>query len=309
MSFAVNLIPRLIATALIAAATAVVPRIASAQVVVIVNGAPITAIDIEQRAKISAAGTNKPPNREQALKDLIDDQLKISKAKVYGLEISDSDVDESYASMAKRQRLNPQQFNEFLQRSGIAPSALKARIRAEMVWGALVRGKFNSSLQVGESDVTQAMQARSDEEKGVVGYVYTLYPVTIVVPRGSPETLLAQKSREAENLRNRFQDCKDGLVLARGLRDVAVREPLTRSSADLTPQLRELLSSMQIGRLTIPELTPQGLQMYALCEKKESASDAPVKKQVREELFTKKFEAEGKKFLEEIRRGAMIEYK
>jgi peptidyl-prolyl cis-trans isomerase SurA len=97
--------------------------------------------------------------------------------------------------------------------------------------------------------------------------------------------------------------------LARALRDVAVREPINRSSTDLPPQLRELLGSMEVGRVTTPEVTQQGLQMFALCGKKESVEDSPAKREVREQLFTKRYEAESKKFLDEIRKQAMIEYK
>ena len=49
--------------------------------------------------------------------------------------------------------------------------------------------------------------------------------------------------------------------------------------------------------------------MFALCDKKESKTDSPLKREVRQELFTKRFEAESKKFLDEIRKQAMIEYK
>ena len=97
--------------------------------------------------------------------------------------------------------------------------------------------------------------------------------------------------------------------MVRTLRNVAVREPVRRNSADLPAPLRDLLGGMEVGRLTTPEVTPQGLQMFALCEKKESTSDSPVKREVREDLFNKRFEAEGKKFLDEIRKQAMIEYK
>ena len=65
--------------------------------------------------------------------------------------------------------------------------------------------------------------------------------------------------------------------MARGLRDVAVRDPITRNSADLSPQLRDLLGNIQVGRLTPPEVTAQGLQMFAVCNKKESATDSPQK--------------------------------
>lgn len=97
--------------------------------------------------------------------------------------------------------------------------------------------------------------------------------------------------------------------MARALRDVAVREPITRSSADLSPQLRELLGNMQVGHLTAPEATQQGLQMFAVCSKKETTSESPLRREVREQIFTKRFESESKKYLDEIRKSAMIEYK
>jgi peptidyl-prolyl cis-trans isomerase SurA len=173
----------------------------------------------------------------------------------------------------------------------------------------LIRGKFSSSLQIGESDVANALRGRNESESPALGYIYTLYPVTLVIDRGSNEATIAAKRREAENLRSRFVSCNEGLAMTRALRDVAVREPISRSSADLAPQLRDLLGSMEVGHLTTPEMTPQGVQMFALCEKKETKLDTPVKREVREELFTKKFEAEAKKYLEEIRKSAMIEYK
>jgi peptidyl-prolyl cis-trans isomerase SurA len=117
------------------------------------------------------------------------------------------------------------------------------------------------------------------------------------------------KRREAENLRGRFVSCKSGLALARALRDVAVREPITKSSADLPEQLRVLLGKLEVGHLSTPDVTAQGLQMFALCNKKESTAESPLKREMRDQIYSKRFEAEAKKFLEEIRKTAMIEYK
>jgi peptidyl-prolyl cis-trans isomerase SurA len=97
--------------------------------------------------------------------------------------------------------------------------------------------------------------------------------------------------------------------MARAIRDVAVREPITRSSADLSTQLREILGNIEVGHLTAPEVTAQGLQMFAVCNKKETTAESPLRREVREQLYTKRFESESKKYLEEIRKSAMIEYK
>jgi peptidyl-prolyl cis-trans isomerase SurA len=294
---------------LLFAATITVPAAAVAQVVVVANGSPITAYDIEQRTKLIATSTHKTPTRQEVVSELIDDRLKIARAKVYGLEVSDEEVEQAFNGMAGRQHITTQQFVQVLDRLGISPNTVKARIRAELIWGQLIRGKYGPSLQVGDSDVANAMRARNEGEGDVVGYIYTLYPVMIVVPRGSSAAIMEAKRREAEDLRARFLSCSEGLAFARALRDVAVREPINRGSSDLAPQLRDLLGSIQIGRLTSPEVTAQGLQMFALCDKRVTKADSPIKRELRDKLFTERFEAESKRYLEEVRKSAMIEYK
>lgn len=304
----INLRPVWLACALACAALASAEP-AHAQVVVVANGSPITELDIQQRSKLITASTHKNPTRQETINELIDDRIKIARAKTYSVEVSDTEVDNGYENMARRQNMNVQQFTQLLERSGITVGAIKARMRAEIAWSQLVRGKFGSSLQIGESDVANAMRDRKETEKETAGYSYTLYPIIVVADRGQGEANIDAKRREAENLRSRFTTCNEGLALARALRNVAVREPVRRSSGDLPPQLRELLDSMEVGHLTTPEVTAQGLQMFALCEKKQSNGESAAKREVREEIYNKRFEAEARKYLDEIRKQAMIEYK
>jgi peptidyl-prolyl cis-trans isomerase SurA len=283
------------------------PAAAFAQVVVIANGSPITVYDIDQRTKLIEISSHKTPTRQEVINELIDDRIKIAKAKSYGFEVPETEIDAAFNNMAKNQHITPQQFAQFLERAGISPNTVKARIRAELTWTQLVRGKFSASLEIGESEINKALYA--SDRADTVGYVYTLYPVMLVIPPGSTPEIMEAKRREAENLRSRFVSCNEGLAFSRALRDVAVREPITRNSAELTPQLRELLGNMPIGRLTTPDVTTQGLQMFALCDKKISKTDSPMKREIRQQLFAQRFDSEAKKFLDEIRRSAMIEYK
>jgi peptidyl-prolyl cis-trans isomerase SurA len=289
------------------AAAIAVPAAAFAQVVVIANGSPITVYDIDQRTKLIETSSHKTPTRQEVINELIDDRIKIAKAKSYGFEVPETEIDAAFNNMAKNQHIAPQQFAQFLERAGISPNTVKARIRAELTWTQLVRGKFSASLEIGESEINKALYA--SDRADTVGYVYTLYPVMLVIPPGSTPEIMEAKRREAENLRSRFVSCNEGLAFSRALRDVAVREPITRNSAELTPQLRELLGNMPIGRLTTPDVTTQGLQMFALCDKKISKTDSPMKREIRQQLFAQRFDSEAKKFLDEIRRSAMIEYK
>jgi peptidyl-prolyl cis-trans isomerase SurA len=297
-----------LAAAVLLAASLGAPALCQAQVVVMVNGSPITAYDIEQRTKLNESSTHKKESRQDIIKELIDERIEISKAKEYGLVVSDEEINQAYASMATRQHITTQQFSELLKRAGLAPETIKERIRAQLTWGQLVRGKFSASLHVGESDIVNALRARN-EAVNAVGYIYTLYPVTVVVPSGADAATVEAKRREAEALRGRFLNCKQGLDFARALRDVAVRDPITRSSADLPEKLRDLLGGMEIGRLTAPDQTAQGMQMFAVCDKKTTKTDSPAQHQVRADIFKQRFEREANRYLQELRKAAMIEYK
>jgi peptidyl-prolyl cis-trans isomerase SurA len=70
-----------------------------------------------------------------------------------------------------------------------------------------------------------------------------------------------------------------------------------------------LLGSLPIGRLTTPEATAQGLQMFAVCDKKASKTESPVQREVKDKIFQRRFEREASRYLEELRKSAMIEYK
>jgi peptidyl-prolyl cis-trans isomerase SurA len=275
------------------------------QVVVIVGGDPITALDIEQRAKLAQLSGQKAPARQEVIEELINERLKIREGKRWGLEVSSTEVDQAYGTMASRMRMTADQMTQMLAKQGIGPNTLKSRIRADITWSQLVRGRYQSSLQIGDKDLLTA--AKDDE---TVGYDYTLRPILFILPPGSPEPVVEARKREAEALRNRFNGCDEGIPFARGLRDIAVRDQIVRSSADIPAELRKVLEGIEVGKLTPPEVTKFGVEVFAICAKKESTADnTPGKRKARESLFTARYEERSKKYLEEVRRGAMIEYK
>jgi peptidyl-prolyl cis-trans isomerase SurA len=293
------------AALLLAVATAS-PAVAQ-NVVVIVNGDPITAIDIEQRTKFIQLSTQKTPTRQDVLNELIDEKLKVKEAKRWGIDVPDSEVDNTYASMAGRMRLNAQQLTQNLAKSGVAPTTLKARIRADLAWQSLVRGRYRESLQLSDKDVVSALESSKPDETETISYDYVMRPILLLVPPGSGEAAIESRRKEAEALRARFKTCEEGLGLARGVRDVAIRDRVIRSSGDLTPELRKLLDSVPVGQLTAPEVTRLGVEMFALCAKQESKSDTPGKRKARESVYNERFQKTSQRYLSDLRRAAMIE--
>src|ERR1700754_3238885 len=81
---------RLLAAALVVLATGI--SAAAQNVVVIVNGEPITALDVEQRGKLIQLTSQKTAPRQDVINELIDEKLKVREGKRWGIEVSDSEV-------------------------------------------------------------------------------------------------------------------------------------------------------------------------------------------------------------------------
>ena len=116
-----------------------------------------------------------------------------------------------------------------------------------------------------------------------------------------------QRRKEAESLRERVKSCDEASSYFKSMQNAAIRDVVIKTSADLPGPLRDILDKTPVGHLTPPEITKQGVEMVALCERKPTKVDTPKKREIREKMYTQKYEAKSKAYLNEIRKAAMIE--
>jgi peptidyl-prolyl cis-trans isomerase SurA len=290
------------------AAAAVSPAHAQ-NAVVVVNGDPITNFDIDQRVKlIGLSGGGKAASRQDATEELINDRVKIKEGKKFNLDVSASDLEVQYATVAARMRLTHEQLDKVLEGRGIRPATLKSRLKADYIWAQLVRGRYGQNLIVGEKDVNSAIEVKGDGKEQTGSFEYKMRPVVLFVPKGSAQSAIDLRKKDAETLRGRVQGCDQVESTFRAMRDGVIRDQITKTSADLPPVLRELLDKTPVGQLTPPEITKQGVEMVALCSRAPS-TETPEKRAAREKLYSEKYDAQAKKYLNEARRSSMIEYR
>jgi len=272
-----------------------------------VSGEPITDFDIEQRSKLDFISTHKAPARQDVINELIDEKVKIKEAKKFGVDPNSTDIEQAYGQMSSRMRITPDQLTKSLEGQGIRPDTLKNRIKADMVWTSLVRGRYKESLQVGEKDVAEVAKSEGDAAQQTDAFEYKMQPIVLIVPRGSAPAAIEARQKEAEALRARVQTCDEANAFFKSMQNAAIRDTVIRTSADIPQVLRELLDKTPIGHLTPPEVTKQGVEMVALCARNPTKIDTPKKKEIRDKMFVQKYEAKSKSYLQDVRRAAMIE--
>jgi peptidyl-prolyl cis-trans isomerase SurA len=279
-------------------------------VAVMVNGEPITVFDIEQRSKLDFVSTHKQPTRQEVINELIDEKVKIKEAKKFGVDPGASDIDQAFGQMSQRMRITPEQLTKSLEAQGIRAETLKQKIKTDMVWGSLVRGRYKERLQVGEKDVAEKVKAEGgDDAEQANAFEYRMQPVVLIVPHGSTPSAIELRQKDAETLRARVESCEQANQYFKSMPNAAIREMVIRTSADIPQNLRKLLDDTPIGHLTPPEVTKQGIEMVVLCGRKPTTIDTPKRKEMRDKMYAQKYEATSKNYLDEIRKGAMIEYR
>ncbi|MCZ8183502.1 MAG: SurA N-terminal domain-containing protein [Beijerinckiaceae bacterium] len=291
--------------AILPAATVLAPTKVSAQAVVaLVNNAPVTTFDVEQRMRIASMTERRRLDRKAAIQELIDDQVKLIEARRVGYRVTEEGVEQEFIKLAKGARMSEREFETALQRAGIQPSALRAKIRADLAWVVLLRDQARRGSQVTNDELETEIEARRRKEGVITEYV--LRPVVFIVARGtSPGSRMAA----ANSVRARFNSCETGFDEIRSLPDVAIRPPIMRTSTDLSPQLRQLFERTPVDRMTPPSPSSEGIEIVAVCSKKERENPASQRSAVAVDLSERKITANAKTYIESLRKKVDIRFR
>ena len=280
------------------AAGGVAPAAAQA-VVTAVNGDPVTTFDVDEYEKILRL-ERKPASRADALEAVVGDRLRLDEARHWGIDAADSDITTALQRASAAVKMDTQAFSQAAGKAKIDLETIRGHLRARAAWDNLVRAR-NKGVGVTEEEVAAAVA------KGGASEVtnYRLQQVIFVLPVNPSPAVIEARMAAAKALRNRFDGCATGLQLARSLPDVAVKEPMTRTSDALNPGLRKVLAETQSGMLTSPDRTTNGIEMVAVCEKNAGDTNT-LHEQVQKTLIADKLVAVSAQMYNDLRKTAVI---
>jgi peptidyl-prolyl cis-trans isomerase SurA len=116
---------------------------ANAQVAAIVDGQPITELDIQQRVKFHEMATHKTPSRQDMIDELSNEVREISQAEHHAIAPSDAEVSEAFAQVASKMAIDSQKLTEILTNGGSSAATLEQRLRADIAKARLERGGYD----------------------------------------------------------------------------------------------------------------------------------------------------------------------
>ncbi len=307
------LVATIAAVALLSPAGTILVTSAQAEnnIKVVVNDQAITTMDVQSRARLLQLAMHLAPGAatKAAQEELIDEQLRIQEGTRRGIVVSEDAVVAALTTIASRSKLTVPQFEQALAHGGVPIKTFKDRIRAQMVWGRLIRAKIQQDIKAESADLIQQMRNREKNANSVTASDYMLQRVVFAVQRSASPADVNRRKAEAEGLRGKFRNCDEGLALAKQLREVAVVNVGRKLASEVPPGMKDELEKTPEGHLTVPQRSDLGFEMYAVCSKIEVTGEAAVAAGLDAEALDKRGEETSKKFTQELRQKANITYR
>lgn len=275
---------------------------AAQEVVVSVNGDPITSYDLEQREKL-LRGLHKPAGRDAAIESLISDRLMAREASRYGINISDEEIGSQIAEDARKAKMTTQAFAAEASRTGASPEHVRNHFKSELAYNVLIKG-LNRGVEASETQIRSEL-AREKGKSGVTDYTIRQVVFTLSPSDGPAQVEAALK--QATALRTRFTSCDSGIAYAKTLPGVAIRAKLTRDSTQLSDEIKQVLDAMPVGHLSAPTRSGNGIELIALCGRGAPANDDQLRKQIGDRILSEHLESVAAQRYREMRATAVIE--
>jgi len=267
----------------------------AAGVRVTVNGQPITDIQIQQRAKLMGLEHHPGNLITEATNELINEALELQEAKRLNINITDSQVNDSFLQVARNLKLAPDKLTLVLTSNGISADNLKDRIRATLAWNQITSSVIQSRVSFSEADLNAEAQSKLTADNS---YDYILKQVTFIGK--------AQRNADANRYRSQFKGCDSAVPLSEKFTDVAVTDVGRRHATQLPPAIANELGKLPVGGISKPHPDPGGTAMLAICQKDVAKDTTFITNQLRQTEGNDKLKQATDSYLADLKAKAKI---
>ncbi len=277
----------------------------------IVNGTPITSYDVKRRAaflRLRRAGSNR---NEKALEELVEQELKLQEARRINTIADDKSVDVAFANFAKGNKSNVKQMSGILKQAGVGTDHFREFLRTQLSWRDTISRRYQAEAgRTSERDaVLKIKRAGGQKPKSTE---YKLQQFIFVIPAARRKAVLATRRKEANAMREQFNNCNQSVALAKTGSDVTFRRLGRFLEPELPLQWKEYVIATPVNQATPIVETAKGIEFLAVCSKN-SISDDRVAAMVERENNFSEIDTAGsdvaQKYLIELRERGQIVYR
>jgi peptidyl-prolyl cis-trans isomerase SurA len=306
---------RSIGILLVACAAAAAPANAATEargVVAVVNDEPITSFDVDQRIKLtSVLGSGKKLSRKEALELLVNDVLKRNETARLKATLSDEQVDAAIERLAKGSGTTVEGLGAKLKAAGISMKALRTQLLTNLSFNRVLIAKYKIKPQVDDADVDKKLAAIKQDPRMQPISIYEVREIVLPVELTDAfaSQLMQARAVEARQIQQNYKGCGTVDEAVSGIFNVKVSKVVQMPANNLPQAMRNVLDKAGPSTLIGPMRAKEGIQLIAYCGKRSIAPEGPSREQVQRMLVEQVYDVYEEKYLRDLRRTALIDYR
>ncbi len=250
--------------------------------------------------------------KKETLEALIDERLMLQEAKKRNVLVDEKEIQKHLKRIASNNKdpktgrpITIKTFFANLKRVGVSERTYKQRIRASISFQRAVSRKYGRQFQIGDRQVDTIISQTANVSQNTE---FKLQKVTLKVKENAGQDILAKRLLEAEVLRSKFSSCEQIKKLADSVGGV-VQALGKRTPNQLPKASRAVFLQAKSGEMTPPDITSNGIELYAICSRRTKAGNKKERAAVKNKLRQKEFTLMRRRYLRDLRQEAFIEYR
>ncbi|MFQ5994318.1 MAG: peptidylprolyl isomerase [Acidiferrobacterales bacterium] len=250
------------------------------RMLVIVNDDVITSTELNARIanvrRELASRRIKPPPRDVLRKQVLDrmvlERIQLQVATQIGVRISDKQIDQTIAQVAKQNGVSPETIYRAMQREGVEIESYRGHIREQLTIQRLVEREINNRITVSDSEVDNYLTSRRGQGKNDA---YNLSLILIGIPEAATPEQRQLAKRKADEIRRKLMEGDSfeqaAIAYSQGQNALKGGQLGWKKSGQLPGVFLQALENMQPGDISEAIPSPVGYHILKLNERRTGA--------------------------------------
>ncbi len=290
------------------------------RVAAVVNGEVITLSEVQAAAAHMIEGLPGDIDRQaariealtEALGALIDERLLEQETRARQIHVTEAEIDRAIVEVRRQHGLTDSQFRQAIAAQGYSWEAYRQELAGQLERYKLLGAEVQARVEITDEDVRSHLArqgARREVEEARVRHIL------VRIPEAATEPELEDLRRHAESIFERAVGGEDFGDLAREESE----DGSARTGGDLgwlqrgrmVKALDEAVFEAEEGEILGPVRSPSGFHVVQVSERRTTRAeqDEMMEHRARQTLMEEALESETQRFIEGLRRRAVIEFK
>lgn len=137
----------------------------------------------------------------------------------------------------------------------------------------------------------------------------SLKQIFLELPQGAAENVIAARIEAARNLSGNVRGCDDFQTIIDDLGSEQSGDVGTLVLGETPDSLRAAIAALKVGEVSPPVLGPNGVRVFMVCDRQEPQVEEPDRTTIENNIGQTRLSMLSRRYLRDLRRDAVVEYR